>query len=415
MTEVMMAETRVHDENAAAHVVRNGARRPESRRVVVCCDGTWNEPDAAAPTNVARVAMGVAPADDTGTRQLLYYHPGVGTRRSERVSGGMFGYGLSRNVRDCYRYIVDTYQPGDQLYFFGFSRGAYTARSTVGLINNCGILRPEHRDRLDDAYRLYKSRDPLTHPRARQGQLFRRSYSWDDADIDIRFVGVWDTVGALGVPIDGLPIPRVLKRQWCFHDATLNDHVRYACQALAIDEKRGPFKPALWAKKPDAPKDQIVEQVWFAGDHCDVGGGHPAPQLSEIPLLWMVEHARGRGLAFKPDHFEPRDREPVGPRNETADEDAVAPDPLGEIHDSRKHFYRLLPSNERRLGAEDQKGQPVALRESAASSAQLRHEKKREYNPQSLADWLNANKRVTFVPDGSVQSRSERGHVPARP
>jgi uncharacterized protein (DUF2235 family) len=411
MTEVMMAETRVHDENAAAHVARNGVRRRESRRVVVCCDGTWNEPDAAAPTNVARVAMGVAPEDSDGIRQLVYYHPGVGTRRTERIRGGMFGYGLSRNVRDCYRYLVDTYEPGDQLYFFGFSRGAYTARSTVGLINNCGILRREHRERLDDAYRLYKSRDLVTHPRAREGQLFRRSYSWDDADLDIRFVGVWDTVGALGIPIDGLPIPSVIKRQWGFHDATLNDHVRYAYQALAIDEKRGPFKPALWAKKPDAPKEQVVEQVWFAGDHCDVGGGHPEPELSEIPLLWMVENARARGLAFKPDHFALRDRDAAGPRDETADKDGqtVAPDPLGEIHDSRKRFYRALPRNERALGAEDPPGQPVALRESAASSAQIRHETKPDYSPESLADWLNARKRVTPVPDGSLPSVLNKG------
>ena len=119
----------------------------------MCCDGTWNYPDelakgVAAPTNVAKVALGIARHDAAELPQRVYYQSGVGTRRFQRVRGGAFGYGLSRNVRACYRFLVEIYEPGDELYFFGFSRGAYTARSTVGLIHNCGILRPEHRDRL---------------------------------------------------------------------------------------------------------------------------------------------------------------------------------------------------------------------------------------------------------------------------
>ena len=412
--EIMMAVTPTYDEKDAAYA-RNGARPRQGRRVVMCCDGTWNDPDAAAPTNVVRVAMAVAREDSARVPQLVYYHPGVGTKPSERMRGGVLGYGLSRNVRDCYRYLVDTYQPGDELYFFGFSRGAYTARSVIGLINNCGILRPEHRDRLDDAYRLYKSRDPLTHPRARESQLFRRSYSWDDTELDIRFLGVWDTVGAMGIPIDGLYIPHFMKRKWGFHDATLNDHVRHAYQAVAIDEKRGPFKPALWEKKDEAPEDQVVEQVWFAGDHCDVGGGHKGghteSELSDIPLLWMVERARACGLAFSSGHFQFRDRHAAGPRAAADnDETTVAPNPLGTIHDLRKGFFRLVPKNERRLGVASKEGQ-VALGESAASSAQLRQEEMPDYDPPTLVKWLNAHKPVTAVHNPPCYQVTEAGRA----
>ena len=124
------------------------------RRLVICCDGTWNTPDQEAagdgpcPTNVTRVALEVAPVGSHGLRQRVFYIRGVGTTKGQRLRGGMFGVGLSRNVKDAYRAVVEAYEPGDELFFFGFSRGAYTARSTVGLIRNCGIL-----DR-DNAYRV---------------------------------------------------------------------------------------------------------------------------------------------------------------------------------------------------------------------------------------------------------------------
>lgn len=118
----------------------------------------------AAPTNVTKIALGVARQDSDGNPQLLFYHPGVGTRRFERVRGGAFGFGLSRDVCDCYRFLVENYEPGDDLYFFGFSRGAFTARSTVGLVRNSGILRAQHVDRIKEAYRLYRARAARTRP-----------------------------------------------------------------------------------------------------------------------------------------------------------------------------------------------------------------------------------------------------------
>ena len=362
-----------------------------AKRLVVCCDGTWNRPDQrsdgiAAPTNVSKLALAVARADDRGTAQVLHYEPGVGTRRFERIRGGAFGLGLSRNVRDCYRFLVESYEPGDELFFFGFSRGAYTARSTVGLVRNCGILRTEHAGRIRDAYRLYRSKDKDTEPGGIQAEMFRRLHSHPDCDI--RFVGVWDTVGSLGIPVDGIRLPWVT-RLWSFHDTTLSSHVESAHQALAIDEQRGPFKPTLWEQQPSAT-GQTLEQVWFAGVHCDVGGGYADPALAEIPLLWMVDRARASGLAFEPDRFVIAGGAIEAALRHVAER--VAPDALGELHESRKGFYRLLPRYERPL---------VADRGSVASSAIRRRREKPGYDPRPLADYVAAGGPVTTVTDGA--------------
>src|SRR4051812_39519813 len=199
------------------------------KRLVVCCDGTWNRPDqlsegVAAPTNVSKLALAVARRDAGGTEQLLHYEPGVGTRRFERIRGGAFGVGLSRNVRSCYRFLVDSYEPGDELYFFGFSRGAFTARSTAGFVRNCGILRREERGRVDEAYALYRARGDARKPSGAIAERFRPDYS--PPDTPIHFIGVWDTVGSLGIPIPLLP--SFITRRWTFHDTELSRSVRNA-------------------------------------------------------------------------------------------------------------------------------------------------------------------------------------------
>jgi uncharacterized protein (DUF2235 family) len=357
------------------------------KRLIVCCDGTWNRPDqvdqrVAAPTNVAKLALALADKDDDGNPQLLHYQAGVGTRRWERLAGGGLGVGLSRNVQECYRFLVDNYEPGDELYLFGFSRGAFTARSTVGLVRNAGILRPEHRHRIKEAYALYRDPDRDRHPSGIAAELFRRSYSHAEVYVDL--VGVWDTVGALGIPIDGFR-PPLLSRLWTFHDTRLSGYVRHAYHAIAIDERRRPFRPTLWQGKKDG---QTLEQVWFAGVHCDVGGGYADTSLSEIPLLWMVDKARARGLAFRPERLARRQTDAEARREGVE----VAPDPLGELHDSRTRFYRLLPAYDRRLAGEN--GAAVDGG-SLASSAKIRHDEDERYRPPGLSDWLGDGKNVT--------------------
>ncbi|OBC08155.1 hypothetical protein A5784_07565 [Mycobacterium sp. 852013-50091_SCH5140682] len=330
------------------------------KRLVVCCDGTWNTPDQLAPTNVTKIALAVADHDAKGIEQRVFYSLGVGTGRGERVIGGAFGYGLSHNVIEAYRFLVENYAPGDELFFFGFSRGAFTARSTAGFVRNAGILRPQHTNRIDDAYALYRDRTSKTHPRSTESTLFRRSYSYESR---IRFIGVWDTVGALGIPVSGFGLAKLVNERWAFHDTALSSYVDAAFQALAIDEKRGPFQPTLWAKQPDPPKDQRVEQVWFSGVHSDVGGGYPDHDLSDIALLWMVGRARGYGLVFDPTAFDQRSpgAGPPAVEDETlATRTQVYPDAFGQMHETRTGMYRLIRPYIRQPGSTDPDNEYVA-------------------------------------------------------
>ena len=147
------------------------------KRLVVCCDGTWNTADqkvdgTPVPTNVTKLFDAAASVDAAGVEQLAMYHPGVGTRPGEKLRGGAFGFGLARDLRDVYTWLVAKFEPGDELFFFGFSRGAYTARSAAGFVRNCGILRPEHADRVQDAYEMYRSDDAPTKPDGADARRF---------------------------------------------------------------------------------------------------------------------------------------------------------------------------------------------------------------------------------------------------
>ena len=343
-----------------------------SKRLIVCCDGTWNTADAPAPTNVTKVALAISPTGRDGVQQRVFYHPGVGTKRWERVRGGAFGFGLSRNVRDTYRFLGQNFDPGDQLYFLGFSRGAFTARSTAGLVRNCGILRREHADRIYEAYQLYRDRSNTTHPRSVAARLSRRTYSHETP---IRFIGVWDTVGALGIPLSGSLLADMINRRYQFHDTDLSGSVAAAFHAVAIDERRGPFRPTLWKQPPGAPAGQHIEQVWFAGVHCDVGGGYPQHGLSDVPLLWMVDRARSCGLTFEP----------------TAFTRSTERTPLVRPHESRTGLYRLISPFIRRIGVTDQ------AHEYAASSAVELYEQTPWYRPAGLASYLAGDPRIMSV------------------
>lgn len=359
------------------------------KRLIVCCDGTWNRPDevkdgVAAPTNVAKIALAFADEDGSGHEQRLHYQTGVGTRRGERFVGGAFGVGLSRNILDCYRFLVDNYELEDKLYFFGFSRGAYTARSLAGLVRNSGILLPQERHRIREAYALYRRpiEDKDSAPGGIAAELFRRSHSYPDTYIDL--VGVWDTVGALGIPVD-LPL---LTKLWAFHDPTLSRYVLNAYHALAIDERRRPFRPTLWERTAPTP-GQTLEQVWFSGVHSDIGGGYSDTGLSEIALLWMAEKARGCGLVFKPDHLVVTDKAKDELRRPGVQ---LTPNYAAKLHPSRKGIYLLQRAYDRRLAGD--KGRP-ADGGALASSADERYEHDRNYRPPGLGEWLTAGKPIT--------------------
>jgi uncharacterized protein (DUF2235 family) len=274
------------------------------RRLVVCTDGTWNDPLKDTPTNVVKIARAVRRRDTDGVTQVVYYHPGVGTGAvaADRVLGGATGLGISRNICDAYNFIVQNYDVGDEIFLFGFSRGAYTARSIAGLIRNSGILRPECGHRLNEAYELYRSRGDENHPNSDRAKTFRSNYGYDDSRID--FVGVWDTVGALGVPLGFARYALKLGAaatgavyKYEFHDVALSSFVDHAYHAVAMGERREAFQPTLWTAS-QRPPEQSFEQVWFRGVHCDVGGGYPQAGLSDAALKWMMDRAQRHGLAL---------------------------------------------------------------------------------------------------------------------
>ena len=368
------------------------------KRLIVCCDGTWNEPDQRSVTNVVKVAMAIAERDSSKVEQRVFYNVGLGTTRGERLRGGAFGFRLSRHVRECYRFLVETYEKGDELYFFGFSRGAYTARSTAGLVRNSGILRREHQSRMGDAFALYRARGDGAHPRETRATLFRRSFSYEPG---IHFIGVWDTVGSLGIPVFGPRWTGVLNRRWRFHDTALSTRVRLAYQALAIDERRGPFEPTLWTRQ-DGAGHQVLEQVWFAGVHSDVGGGYADCSLSDIPLLWMADRAAAAGLEFKEGSFSG-----TAPPGDDAVAEArragrlVRPRGGARVHDSFKGVYRWVGEHGRSPGTETVSlpGGSVAIADaqSIASSARDRAEGDPGYGAGALRAFLDAGGAVTTV------------------
>jgi len=328
------------------------------KRLVICCDGTWNTPNQAMLTNVARMAQAVLPTARDGTAQPVFYDWGVGTERGlDRWLGGAFGQGLLRNVEDGYRAVVHNFEEGDDLYVFGFSRGAFTARSLVGLIRNCGVLLKRRAHMVQQAIAMYRS--PGFHPDDPESRRFREENA---REIDVHFIGVWDTVGSLGIPLRGLHV--LTRRKHQFHDVELSGIVKNAYHALAIDEQRWPFRPAVW-KAIDKP-DQTIEQVWFTGVHSDIGGGYAEPGLADVALMWMAEKAIACGLDLD-----------LGYLSEVAH-----PDPMGVLHDSRTGVYRWLRPHLRTI--DDGNG----ANESVSEAAMRRLRESEGYAPRNLVEYV---------------------------
>lgn len=349
------------------------------RKLILCCDGTWNRADqerngVACPTNVVRLAYRIAKADGPAP-QLIYYDQGVGTGNLiDRLSGGAFGEGLEDNVHDAFRFLIANYELGDQIYLFGFSRGAFTARSIGGMIRKCGILKRASIAKYRSALELYRSESPPDGPTA---AAFRREHSIaGDGEIPIQMIGVWDTVGSLGIPLRGL---RWLTRQrYQFHDTELSGTVKFAFHALAVDERRGPFVPTLWMNKPK-PGQEIV-QTWFCGAHSDVGGGYAESGLSDIALEWMLENAARAGLKIEPPF------ESAHPPK---------PDPRGMLHNSKTRWYALTPGVSRPIGFAavhpEQAGEaPLAAdpTQSVHPSVLTRWDQDPEYRPRNLREYF---------------------------
>lgn len=323
------------------------------KRLVFCFDGTWNRLEAPFHTNVVITAQSVDPLD--GDRaQLIYYDEGVGTSFLQNLAGGIFGLGLVTNLAQAYRFLIFNYSPGDEIYVFGFSRGAYTARSFVGLLRTCGVLPRARADRVSEAIGLYRSRKEATHADSdamRRWRLehspqivvsgdelaWRREHGPDSKVVDVpllkvTYLGVWDTVGSLGVPFRYRWWFDPANRRHAFHDTRITDFVASARHAVALDERRRDFQPTLW-NSADAlnqaagvdPADELApyQQKWFPGTHGSVGGGGPERGLSDQALDWVLSGARRLGLkldsttssriySLNPSHLAPVDNVPAG-------------------------------------------------------------------------------------------------------
>lgn len=302
------------------------------RNLVVCLDGTWNSPDQKdggrqVPSNVVKMARAVKTATVAPEpEQKVYYHTGVGTGgRLDKIIGGMTGQGILMNIMDAYCWLIENYEEGSNLYLFGFSRGAYTARSLSGLIGICGLpAKPKDKEHMlllrEEAKNVYRTKNVET--RSLLAEKFKKKY--DAFPGKVHFIGVWDTVGALGVPTWG-PLGWWTRRRSGFHDVTLGEHIKHACHAVAINERRGPFKHTLWNPE-NLNSDQTLLQVWFPGVHSNVGGGYVDCGLSDRAFLWMLSQAYKYGMATDDTYVNLRSQ----------------PDCYGELRDTLSLTYKLM-------------------------------------------------------------------------
>lgn len=322
-----------------------------AKNILIAFDGTWNKPgkgkEAQENTNVWRLfeaalptgskekdgfhmGEGDLPQPGAGgiTRQLKWYDQGVGSHWGEKVRGGIAGYGLGKNIQQGYEFLCRRYEPGDRIFIIGFSRGAYSARSLAGMIRNCGLIHPsrfvcypvsaEPHELVIRAYNLYRNRSGVDSKRAKN---FREEFGVPEnslnvhQEVEIQFVGVWDTVGALGIPLPWRAVEEANQQRHGFHDTQLSHIVRNAYHAVAIDEHRPEFDVCLWTpdqevasekdkqeqgtkKEGEQKPGQVLQQVWFAGAHSNVGGGYKERGLADVPLRWMADKAEACGLAL---------------------------------------------------------------------------------------------------------------------
>lgn len=295
------------------------------RRLIFCFDGSWSKLSNAHPTNVVLVAESIAAIDNQGIQQIVYYDEGVGTGKTDRLTGGAFGVGLETKMRNAYRFLIFNYRPDDEVFIFGFSRGAFTAMSFVGFLRVAGVLTVSNAQQIDEALAIYKRNKATVDDDPAEVRKFRATYSpqvaIDEADLlwrrqhgfdmtgttilSVRYLGVWDIVDSLGLPVFLGPLARFYNQRYSFYNARLSKTVDSARHAVATDEGRILFTPRLWTNVETLNADKGVaaaldsapyQQHWFPGDHGSIGGGGEDISLSNISLAWVLAGATQAGL-----------------------------------------------------------------------------------------------------------------------
>jgi len=323
-----------------------------NKNIVICCDGTWNfaaqeDEGESAPTNVCKLYRAIDPERDAhDTPQLAWYDEGVGAELglagkllsfigrllASKVPGleklgplieGATGLGVAENIREAYVWLCRVYAPGDRIFLFGFSRGAFQVRSLSGLIHVVGLLKSSAHNYSQTAFDKYRNFRPTQsekqHVRGNiaEERVFlsdsERALFHDREKLRIHFLGVWDTVAGLGLPMWGWSF-EIFRVNTSYHNTAVVPSVEHAYHAVAMDEFRSSFMPVL-LKRPAGFQGQF-EQKWFRGSHADVGGGYCDARLSDIALDWMMAKAEAAGLRFRPRHR-------LSPK----------PEALGSLHD----------------------------------------------------------------------------------
>lgn len=383
---------------------------PPKKRLAIFLDGTWNA--VGDNTNVWRLKSLCAKRSTDRSAQVSYYGVGV-----NGFKGGGFGKGVSENIADAYEWLIDEYNPGDEIFIFGFSRGAYTARSLAGFIAKCGLLKPGAPLGVNQLYERYRRADDRTiwtiFDRLADGTLnatLEERWMMKYAQcVPIKFIGVWDTVGALGVPV--LSIPGVSRSTLGFLHTGLRRPIEHGFHALAIDEHRYAFSPTLWTIRK--PKDQAVkvapprpltsvEQRWFAGAHANVGGGCHSDLLAQVPLRWIMSKASLHGLAFRNDV--------------EIDGDVLA----APISDSYSEFmygaYSKFTRRQHRPIGEPSPEEPEftnpTVNETIDSSVFSRWRSRKDYRPPNLVNWAERHKVDIGQLDKSVSAEAPQIQVP---
>lgn len=339
------------------------------KRIVVCCDGTWQNSDNGyikptssnpipalqIPSNVTRISRAFKRNCSDGTFQIIYYQSGVGSKSGviNRILGGAFGIGIAENIREAYSYICANYVDGDEIVLVGFSRGAFTARSIGGMISDLGLLT---REGMDFFYPIFKDMQnwmdidyedqfpQLPFPNKPKGphaadeyrrKLVENGYTRAHQNngkgelIKVKAIGVWDTVGSLGVP-QGKPREilarlgiKTRNQEFRFYNTRLSNRIEHGFHALALDETRGHFSPTLWERHPEEQDSSDLRQVWFPGSHGNIGGGWDDQGVANINLAWMMDQLASVGCEFRDDALE-------------------------KLHDLNVQYYQSLKSKKRK-------------------------------------------------------------------
>ncbi len=264
------------------------------KNIVIFSDGTGQDGGIGHNTNVYKLFNMI---EDRTPDQISFYDPGLGTDW-RKITGNVTGMGISRNIIDCYKFLFYNYQAGDQIFLFGFSRGATTVRSLSSFIHLFGILPRSRAKLIKKAFKIYKIADDEVRRNAAKTFVIRHHIMW----ARVKFLGVWDTVMALGLPFKGVDVflNQIKTFKHKFHDLRLSESVENGYHALALDDERLTFHPTLWDTK--LYPHQTTKQVWFCGMHTDIGGGYQKHGLSDIALEWMILQAQKHGLLIYPEH-----------------------------------------------------------------------------------------------------------------